>query len=283
MPFVKPPCSLSGPKGISLPSFIPRDKTIQGYHWEAKEDGEKRQPLSCWDLWGPETGVADVTEWSGLLRQEWWAGRFAQNILAGYFPDCRNLPAIIHSTNAAPFYFPCRWIHNVHWIPTACAWACNSLLYFHLKSTMSVNRSARTELPDIWKILFFTHPNAHKPDFFLSFFLICESNSHFGPKIRPMWPNGQQQSISARRGTLACSPAFLTALSLHLFFKFEKKKKTCILAWASASTKPASRRLLRHIPELWGAEFEGDAEQRRCTCDAWWENEGIRSVALHWY
>lgn len=67
MPFVKPPCSLSGPKGISLPSFIPRDKTIQGYHSEAKEEGEKRRPLSCWELWWPETRVADVTEWSGLL------------------------------------------------------------------------------------------------------------------------------------------------------------------------------------------------------------------------
>lgn len=63
MPFVKPFCSLSGPRGISLPSFIPRVKSIQGYH---SEDEEKRPPLSCWELWGPETGVAGATERSGL-------------------------------------------------------------------------------------------------------------------------------------------------------------------------------------------------------------------------
>lgn len=89
MPFVKPSCSLSGPRGISLPSFIPRVKSIQGYHSGAKEDGEKRPLLSCWELWWPETGVAGVTERSGLslITQEWWAGRFAQTLLAGYFPD----------------------------------------------------------------------------------------------------------------------------------------------------------------------------------------------------
>lgn len=128
MSFVKPSCSPSGPRGISLPSFIPRVKSIQGYHSGAKEDGEKRPPLSCWELWWPETGVAGVTEWSGLLSLGDHARVMSRQVCTHSFSwlfsrraRSRNLLAIIYSTNAAPHYFPCRWIHNVHWMQIACA------------------------------------------------------------------------------------------------------------------------------------------------------------------
>lgn len=150
MPFVKPSCSLSGPGGISLPSFIPRVKSIQGYHSGAKEDGEKRPALSCWELWWPATGVAGVTERSGLLSLG--GGVMSRQVCTASFSwlfsrraRCRNLLAIIQSADAAPHYFPCRWIHNVHWKQIVCAWACSVQLAVAVTS-LPVHKSARAEI-----------------------------------------------------------------------------------------------------------------------------------------
>lgn len=175
MPFVKPSCSLSGPKGISLPSFIPGDKTIQGYH---SEDGEKRLLLSCWELWWPETGVAAVTEWTGLLSLGDHAGVMSRQVCTDCFSwlfsrqaRCWNLLAIIHSTNAAPHYFPSWWIHNVHWAQIARAWACSmehTVAAFSLNSTTSVREPARIEMqrPRYLK---------QKKDFLFFFLNVCKN------------------------------------------------------------------------------------------------------------
>lgn len=151
-----------GPEEFLYPPFIPRVKSIQGYHSAAKEDGEKRPLLSCWELWWPETGVAGVTERSGLSLGD-HAGVMSRQVCTDTFSwlfprwaRCRNLLAIAHSTNAAPHYFPCRWIHNVHWIQIACAWACSvqlTVAVFHCLSTNQPGLKSREA--DIWhKILF---------------------------------------------------------------------------------------------------------------------------------
>lgn len=119
------------PEEFLYPPSYPESKAFKVIIQGPKEDGEKRPPLS-WELWWPETGVAGVTEWSGL----WRLGDHARVMSRLVCTDscswlfsrracCRNFLAIAHSTNAAPHYFPCRWIHNVHWIQIACAWACS--------------------------------------------------------------------------------------------------------------------------------------------------------------
>lgn len=158
MPFVKPSCSLSGPGGISLPSFIPRVKSIQGYHSRAKEDGEKRPLLSCWEPWWPATGVAGVTERSGLLSLGDHARVMSRQVCTDSFSwlfsrraRCRNLLAIIQSTNAAPRYFPCRWIHNVHWIQIAGARVCSVQLAVAVLHCLSTNQKRlKSREADIW-------------------------------------------------------------------------------------------------------------------------------------
>lgn len=185
-----------------------------------------------------------MTEWSGLLRQEWWAGRFAQTILAGYFPDFWNLPAIIHSTNAAPLYFPCRWIYNVHWIPTTCAWAQTQCLSFFFLN--------------LWKQQLLQPKHSTHVTRRSTAIHLCTSR-HVG--VQPCFPYG--------------------ALIGSVFPSWKKKNVhfNVSVSVHKAGVAPASEAHSRAVRGgIWGG---CRAEMMYLWCMM--GKEGIRSVAVHWY
>lgn len=67
MPFVKPSCSLSGTKEVPYPPPCPETIPFKVIVQKAKEDGEKRLPLSWGEFWWPgELEGRCVPEWAGL-------------------------------------------------------------------------------------------------------------------------------------------------------------------------------------------------------------------------
>lgn len=90
-------------------------------------------------------------------------------------------------------------------------------------------------------------------------------------------------SNPACRGMLfplpSCTSPCTALLSLwpsHCICLEKEKKKGHFLRERQTSTKPGSCLLLRHIPELWGAELEVRCRgEKWCTCDAWWEKRGV--------
>lgn len=137
MPFVKPSCSLSGPRGISFTLLHSQSQK----HSRLSFRGQRG--------WGGEKATAKLLgtlvarNWSGwcdwmvwFVEQEWWAGRFAQTLLAGYFP---GEPAVGISWQS---YIPQMLLHIIFFadgsitctgykLPAREHAACNSaLLYF---------------------------------------------------------------------------------------------------------------------------------------------------------
>lgn len=66
MPFVKSSCSLSGTSEFLWPPSCPETIPFKVIIQKAKEDGEKRLPLSWGEFWWPGNWSGDVPEWPGL-------------------------------------------------------------------------------------------------------------------------------------------------------------------------------------------------------------------------
>lgn len=67
MPFVKPSCSLSGTKEFLYPPSCPKTIPFKVITQKAKEDREKRLPLSWGEFRWLGNWSGDLAEWAGLL------------------------------------------------------------------------------------------------------------------------------------------------------------------------------------------------------------------------